>query len=92
LSSENKSDDYEDYSFNYAKTDTAIPKGIRTEIRRIMQESYFVIPDKKFAVEGYERVLEIKRMLTTGNYIVNDDFIEAKSLATIAYLILKEVI
>lgn len=92
LSSENKSDDYEDYSFDYSTTDIAIPKGIRTEIRQIMQKSYFVIPDKKSAVEGYERVLEIKRMLTTGNYIVNDDFIEAKSLATIAYLILKEVI
>ena len=92
LSSENKSDDYEDYSFDYSTTDIAIPKGIRTEIRQIMQKSYFVIPDKKSAVEGYERVLEIKRMLIMGNYIVNDDFIEAKSLATIAYLILKEVI
>ena len=37
-------------------------------------------------------MIEIKRMLTNGNFIVNDDYVEAKSLATVAYLILKEVI
>ena len=69
-----------------------IPHGFRTEIRRIMQQSYFVIPDKKAAVEGFERIKEIKSDLTTGNYLINPDYIEAKSLATVAYLILKEVI
>ena len=57
-----------------------------------MQQSYFVIPDRKAAVEGFERVKEIKNILTHGNFIVNADFVEAKSLATVAYLILKEVI
>ena len=66
--------------------------GFRTEIRRIMQQSYFVIPDRKAVVEGFERIKEIKRELTSGNYLINPDYIEAKSLATIAYLILKEVI
>ena len=47
---------------------------------------------EKAAVEGFERVKEIKRELTSGKYMINPDFIEAKSLATIAYLILKEVI
>ena len=91
-STEYKSDEFEDYDFTYPKTNVVIPKGIRTEIRRIMQKSYFVIPDKKSAVEGFERILEIRKMLTTGEYVINDDYIEAKSLATIAYLILKEVI
>lgn len=91
-STEYKSDEFEDYDFTYPKTNAVIPKGIRTEIRRIMQKSYFVIPDKKSAVEGFERILEIRKMLTTGEYVINDDYIEAKSLATIAYLILKEVI
>ncbi len=84
--------DYEDYIFEEQTQPVPIPHGFRTEIRHIMQNSYFVIPDKKAAVEGFERVKEIKRELTNGNYIIDPDFIEAKSLATIAYLILKEVI
>ena len=69
-----------------------IPHGIRTEIRHIMQKSYFVIPDKQKALEGFERVSELKKMLETGNYIIDRDYVEAHSLATVAYLILKEVI
>ena len=68
------------------------PKGIRTQIRHNMQKSYFVIPDKKSAVEGFERVKEIRSMLINGKYKINSDYVEAKSLATVAYLILKEVI
>lgn len=89
---ESITDEFEDYVFEEQTDCQPIPQGFRTEIRRIMQSSYFVIPDKKAAVEGFERIKEIKRELTTGNYLVNPDFIEAKSLATIAYLILKEVI
>lgn len=85
-------DSFDDYSFKEQTDPIPIPQGFRTEIRHIMQNSYFVIPDKKAAVEGFQRVKEIKHELTSGNYIINPDFIEAKSLATIAYLILKEVI
>lgn len=84
--------EYEDYKFEISADAKPIPQGFRTEIRHIMQSSYFVIPDKKAAVEGFERIKEIKRELTEGNYVINPDFIEAKSLATVAYLILKEVI
>lgn len=84
--------EFEEFEFEEKPDAIAIPHGFRTEIRRIMQNSYFVIPDRKAAVAGFERVKEIKRELTYGNYIVNPDYIEAKSLATIAYLILKEVI
>ncbi len=84
--------EYEDYQFEIDPDAPVIPHGFRTEIRHIMQQSYFVIPDKKAAVEGFERIKEIKRELTSGNYLINPDYIEAKSLATIAYLILKEVI
>lgn len=86
------SEGFEDYTFEENADAVPIPQGLRTEIRRIMQSSYFVIPDKKAAVEGFERVKEIKRELSSGNFIVNPDYIEAKSLATVAYLILKEVI
>lgn len=89
---ESISKDFEDYEFDVNPDCQPIPQGFRTEIRHIMQSSYFVIPDKKAAVEGFERIREIKNELTSGNYLINPDFIEAKSLATIAYLILKEVI
>lgn len=85
-------DGFEDYVFEEQTGAVPIPHGFRTEIRHIMQSSYFVIPDKKAAVEGFERVKEIKKELTDNNYIINPDYIEAKSLATVAYLILKEVI
>lgn len=83
---------YEDYPFTVSKSVVELPHGIRTEIRHIMQKGHFVIPNKQASLEGYERIREIKKMLETGDYIINADFIEAKSLATIAYLILKEVI
>lgn len=69
-----------------------IPHGIRTEIRHIMQKSYFVIPDMQEALKGFERISEIKRMLEEGNFKIDHNYVEAKSLATVAYLILKEVI
>lgn len=89
---QNIASEFEDYKFEESVDAKPIPQGFRTEIRHIMQSSYFVIPDKKAAVEGFERIKEIKRELNEGNYVVNPDFIEAKSLATVAYLILKEVI
>ena len=85
-------ENFEDTEFEHPSDAVPIPHGLRTEIRHIMQKSYFVIPDKKAVVEGFERVAEIRKMLSSGNYIQNADFIEAKSLATVAYLILKEVI
>lgn len=85
---------YEEYDFGFADKAGAvpIPQGIRTEIRHIMQKSYFVITNMREAVKGFEWVCEIKRDLDKGCYIVNSDYIEAHSLATVAYLILKEVI
>jgi L-aspartate oxidase len=84
--------DFEEFEFVQPDTTEVIPHGIRTEVRHIMQKSYFVIPDKKSAVEGFERIKELKKFLANGNFVVNADYVEAKSLVTIAYLILKEVI
>ncbi|MCM1523474.1 MAG: FAD-binding protein [Ruminococcus sp.] len=69
-----------------------IPAGIRTEIRHIMQSSYFVIPDRQKAIEGFERVNALRKDLENGNYITDRDYVEAHSLASAAYLILKEII
>lgn len=88
----NISPDFDAYEFPAADSTTPIPTGIRTEIRRIMQQSYFVIPDHKAAEAGFERVMNLRHMLLHGDYQLNADTIEARSLATVAYLILKEVI
>ncbi len=82
----------EEYEFKTSETAVPIPQGIRTEIRHIMQKSYFVIPNMQGAVTGFERIAEIKRMLDEGDFVVDHNYVEAKSLATVAYLILKEVI
>ena len=81
-----------EYEFEQPKDAQHIPSGLRTEIRRIMQQAYFVIPDMEKAVEGFERVSEIKNFLEKGNFIIDRDYVEAHSLATVAYIVLKEII
>ena len=67
-------------------------KGVRTEIRSIMQRSYFVMPANEDAVRnGYKRVREILTRLKNGKFKITPEYCEALSLATIAYIILKEV-
>lgn len=81
-------------SFNF-KPDTnteLIRHGIRTEVRAIMQRAHFVTRDTNEAIMGYKRICELLAIIENGNYKVNRDFVEAHSLATIAALILKEVI
>ena len=85
-------DQLEKYKFEMSEKAVPIPQGIRTEIRHIMQKSYFVIPNMQGAVAGFERIAEIKRMLDENDYVIDHNYVEAKSLATVAYLILKEVI
>jgi L-aspartate oxidase len=68
-----------------------IPKGVRTETRKILQNCYFVIPDKKAAAEGFKRVEAIRDDLINGGYFVDADFVLAKSIVTVAYIILGEV-
>jgi len=76
----------------FAKTGTQpLPEGLRSEVRGIMQKAFFVAPDYDEARKGVTRVSEIKTILDSGEFAVTPDFVEAKSLATVAYLILKEV-
>ena len=85
-------DSLESGDFPVSEEAVPIPHGIRTEIRHLMQKSYFVIPNMQEALAGFERISEIKRMLDDGNFVIDHNFVEARSLATVAYLILKEVI
>ena len=69
-----------------------IPKGIRTTIRNIMQKAWFVVPDYEAAREGLSVANEILHDLCVGDYKLTGDYIEAKSLATVCTIILKELL
>jgi len=69
-----------------------LPGGIRSRIRAIMQSAYFVNPDKELAKEGLKEVEGILRDLLENNYEITSDFVEAKSLATVATIILREAV
>ncbi|MBP3242491.1 MAG: FAD-binding protein [Ruminococcus sp.] len=83
--------DFEEAQFDAHIGAERIPKGVRTETRSILQNSYFVIPDKKAAAEGFKRITEIREQLLSGGYLVDADFVLAKSIVTVAYIILSEV-
>ena len=84
-------DNFEEADFDAHIGADRIPKGIRTETRKIMQDSHFVIPDKKAAAAGFRRVKEIREDLLKGGYLVDADYVLAKSIVTVAYIILGEV-
>lgn len=65
--------------------------GYRTEIREIMQKAWFVLPDYDAVKQGLSRAEDILRTLQNGHYAVTTDYMEAKSLATICVIILREV-
>ena len=67
-----------------------LPHGLRTEIRRIIQDTHFVIPKPEKVPEGLKRLEEIRKQLDTGHYALSYDLVEARSLATVAAIILEE--
>ena len=69
-----------------------LPHGFRTEIRKIIQNVHFVIPNHDAAPASLERITEILSEIISGGYAVNRDFVEARSLATVAAIILREVV
>ncbi len=70
----------------------ALPAGLRTELRAIMQRAYFIEPDPAAVVSGIERVREIRSMLDGSRFALTRQYVETKALANAAYLILKEVL
>ncbi len=68
-----------------------LPHGYRTEIRALMQACHFVIPKPELVPKSLERAKEILDDLNNGGYEINRDFVEARSLATVAVIVLSEV-
>lgn len=75
----------------YNKGSVSLPSGIRTEIRNRLQEAYFVIKKPEKFEESYNRFNEILNDLENTDYKLTSDYIEAKSLATVAQEIMLEV-
>lgn len=76
---------------SYNKGTLPLPKGIRTEIRSTLQDTYFVIKKPEKFEESFKRFNEILTDLETNDYKLTNDYIEAKSLATVAQEIMLEV-
>lgn len=66
-----------------------LPVGIRTQIRDIMQKAHFVIPDQNAAEKGLKIIEQIRQRLNNEKFIKNADYEEAKSLATVAAIVLR---
>ena len=68
-----------------------LPHGFRSQIRAILQETYFVIPKPEKYEESYGAIEEIIKQLFSESYEISSDFMEAKSAAVVASIILDEV-
>ncbi|MBE6889574.1 MAG: FAD-dependent oxidoreductase [Ruminococcaceae bacterium] len=69
----------------------ALPDGIKTEVRNIMQRAYFIHPNYSEAEKGLARITELKELLENGGFEISAKYVETKSLVTVAYIILTEV-
>ena len=78
------------YQFEKNENAPHIPGGMRTDIRRIMQSAYFVMPNIKKLFDGFDDIIRLKEILDTGVFKIDKDYVEARSLATVAYIILEE--
>ena len=68
-----------------------MPTGTRTAIRTIMQKSHFVLPNPEAARKYLPEVEDISARLNNKNFQITTDYLEARSLATVASIILREV-
>ena len=68
-----------------------MPQGFRSQIREILQDTYFVIPKPEKYDESYKKVEEILNQLFSEDYEINSDLVEARSIAIVASIILDEV-
>ena len=67
-----------------------LPDGLRTQIREIMQKAHFVLPDAGAAEKGLRTIEEMLARLDSNIFSKTQEYCEAKSLCTTAFLILKE--
>ena len=69
-----------------------VPTELADEIREIMQRSYFVFPDAGLARQGLKSINAILDRLRVGKFKKDCNYEEILSLATIAAMVLKEIL
>ena len=69
-----------------------MPTGTRTSIRNIMQKCHFVLPNLEAARKYRTEVEDISARLNNKGFQITNDYLEARSLATVASIVLKEVL
>lgn len=72
-------------------TGKAMPRGFRSQIREILQDTYFVLPKPEKYDESYAKIQDIIRQLFSESFEITSDLVEAKSIAVVASIILDEV-
>jgi L-aspartate oxidase len=72
-------------------TGKKMPSGCRSQIRKILQDSYFVLPKPEKYEDSYRQVENIIKLLFSESYEISSDLAEAKSIAVVASIILNEV-
>lgn len=75
----------------YTVDGAPMPTGTRTSIRTIMQKCHFVIPNPEAARKYRREVEDIAARLNNNKFQITNDYLEARSLATVASIVLKEV-
>ena len=68
----------------------ALPHGYRSQIREILQDTYFVLPKPEKAEESYNKVEQILSELVSDDFAITPDYVEARSIAIVASIILEE--
>lgn len=68
-----------------------MPSGFRSQIREILQDTYFVIPKPENFEERYKKVETILNQLFSEEYEITPNLVEARSIAIVASIILDEV-
>lgn len=77
---------------NIDKKSKHIPIAIIDKIKFIMENTIFVTLNKEYVNQALEKINEIISFIENEEFIIDKNYIEARSLATIAKLIIKEVI
>jgi L-aspartate oxidase len=75
----------------YSVDGAPMPTGTRTSIRSIMQKCHFVMLNPEAARKYRREVDDIVARLNNNKFQITNDYLEARSLATIASIVLKEV-
>ncbi|MDR1754528.1 MAG: FAD-binding protein [Eubacterium sp.] len=86
--------EYNDINYNdyQNRGEEDYPHGLRAELKAIMQKAFFVMPNLGECRDKLPRVEDINAVLETGNFKLTPEFIETKSLAVLAKLILLELL